>query len=44
MTPASLQNLLLSIAAFIYLLSVTGYFLYLFAQKERFQHTAFGLT
>lgn len=44
MTPASLQNLLLSIAALIYLLSVTGYFLYLFAQKERFQHTAFGLT
>ncbi|WP_041273067.1 c-type cytochrome biogenesis protein CcsB [Desulforapulum autotrophicum] len=37
------QKVLLFIATGAYFLSATGYILYLFIQKDRFQHTAFGL-
>ncbi len=43
MTLAICQNLVFTIATITYFLSTAGYILYLFAQKERFQHTAFGL-
>ena len=43
MTPAFCQNLLFTIATLVYFLSSTAYILYLFFQKEKFQHTAFVL-